>query len=67
MDKFDEESDEIIEQKITKVNGEIGSKKYLKGKLLGKGSISVRCRWVRQVLRRHQYRNQAEVRHENHR
>ena len=37
MDKFDEESDEIIQQKITKVNGEMGFKKYLKGKLLGKG------------------------------
>lgn len=37
MDKFDEETEEIIEQKISKVNGEIAHKKYLKGKLLGKG------------------------------
>ena len=37
MDKFEEEVEEIIEHKITKVNGEVGYKKYSKGKLLGKG------------------------------
>lgn len=37
MDKFQEEVEEIIEHKITKVNGEVGFKKYAKGKLLGKG------------------------------
>lgn len=41
MDKFDEEVEEIIEHKITKVNGETGSKKYSKGKLLGKGILSL--------------------------
>ncbi len=39
MDKFDEEVEEIIEHKITKVNGEIGFKKYSKGKMLGKGKL----------------------------
>lgn len=39
MDKFDEDIDEIIEQKITKVNGQVGYKKYLKGKFLGKGKF----------------------------
>ena len=41
MDKFDEEVEEIIQHKITKVNGEIGSKKYSKGKLLGKGNLLI--------------------------
>lgn len=41
MDKFDEEVEEIIEHKITKVNGEIGFKKYSKGKMLGKGMLYV--------------------------
>ena len=31
MDKFDEDCEQIIEQKIAKVNGEIAHKKYLKG------------------------------------
>ena len=35
----DEELEEIIEHKIMKVNGEIGYKKYQRGKLLGKGMI----------------------------
>ncbi len=38
MDKFEEEAEETIEYKITKVNGEVGYKKYSKGKLLGKGT-----------------------------
>lgn len=34
----EEEMEEIIEHKIMKVNGEIGYKRYQRGKLLGKGS-----------------------------
>jgi polo-like kinase 1 len=30
----------IIEEKITKVNGETTIKKYMKGKLLGKGGFA---------------------------
>jgi len=37
MDKMEDEVDEIIEHKISKVNGEVGYKKYQRGKLLGKG------------------------------
>lgn len=37
MDKLEEDIEEIIEHKITKVNGEPGSKRYSKGKILGKG------------------------------
>ncbi len=50
MDKFDEEPEEIIEHKITKVNGEVGYKKYSKGKMLGKGTSSFMSRWVREML-----------------
>lgn len=37
MDSYDDQVEEIIEHKITKVNGEIGYKRYAKGKFLGKG------------------------------
>jgi hypothetical protein len=37
MEKVEDEVDEIIEHKILKVNGEVGYKRYQRGKLLGKG------------------------------
>ena len=37
MDIQEDELEEVIEHKIMKVNGEIGYKKYQRGKLLGKG------------------------------
>ena len=37
METQEEELEEVIEHKIMKVNGEIGYKKYQRGKLLGKG------------------------------
>jgi hypothetical protein len=33
--------DEVIEHKIMKVNGEIGYKRYKRGKLLGKGKLEI--------------------------
>lgn len=39
MDKINEEHN-IIEEKIKKVNGEIEIRKYLKGKILGKGGFA---------------------------
>ena len=38
METQEEELQEVIEHKIMKVNGEIGYKKYQRGKLLGKGT-----------------------------
>jgi hypothetical protein len=39
MEKMEDEVDEIIEHKILKVNGEVGYKRYQRGKLLGKGIL----------------------------
>lgn len=39
METQEEELEEVIEHKIMKVNGEIGYKKYQRGKLLGKGKV----------------------------
>lgn len=63
MDKFEEEVEEIIEHKITKVSGEVGFKKYSKSKMLGKGTRSLIPRRLCQMLRRHELVNQADVRH----
>lgn len=41
MDTQEEEVEEIIEHKIMKVNGEIGYKRYKRGKLLGKGTFTI--------------------------
>lgn len=42
MDKVNEGKDQliIIEEKISKVNGEMAVKKYLRGKMLGKGGFA---------------------------
>jgi hypothetical protein len=40
METQEDELEEIIEHKIMKVNGEIGYKKYQRGKLLGKGTCT---------------------------
>ena len=39
---MDDEVYDVIEHKIMKVNGEVGFKKYQRGKMLGKGMSEVR-------------------------
>lgn len=41
MQTPDDEVFEVIEHKIMKVNGEIGYKKYQRGKMLGKGTYLI--------------------------
>lgn len=38
MESQEDEPCEVIEHKIMKVNGEVGYKRYQRGKLLGKGT-----------------------------
>ena len=41
METHEDELEEVIEHKIMKVNGEIGYKKYQRGKMLGKGTSHI--------------------------
>ena len=47
MESQEDEPHEVIEHKIMKVNGEVGYKRYTRGKLLGKGK-----RWAMQAASR---------------
>ena len=49
MDQL-EEGEEIVEQKISKTTGEPTIVKYKKGKMLGKGILSKKFRWICEML-----------------